>query len=127
MVVYDSLGAAHSLTFQFNKTAANAWNYSITIPAAEVGASGAPVSIGSGILQFDGNGQLASPATDITGLTLTGLANGASDLTFDWRLFNNGAGLMTQMSAASNVSSTYQDGFSSGSLLDFNIGGDGVI
>lgn len=127
MIVYDSLGASHALTFQFSKTASNTWGYDITIPAADVGKTGAPVSISSGTLQFDGNGQLTSPATDITGLKLTGLANGASDLTFDWHLFDNGASLLTQMAAASNVSSSYQNGFSSGSLQDFSIGSDGVI
>lgn len=35
--------------------------------------------------------------------------------------------MLTQMAAASNVSSSYQDGFSSGSLQDFSIGSDGVI
>jgi len=127
MVVYDSLGASHALTFQFSKLAANQWSYDITVPAAEVGGSGAPVSIDTGVLQFDGNGQLISPATDVTGLTIAGLANGASNLVFDWHLFQNGVGMLTQMSATSNVSSTYQDGFSSGSLLDFSIGSDGVI
>ncbi len=127
MVVYDSLGASHSLTFQFSKTSANTWGYNITIPAEDVGQTGVPVSIRTGTLQFDGNGQLTSPAADITGLTISSLANGASNLTFDWHIFDNGAGMVTQMSAASNVASSYQDGFSSGSLLDFNIGGDGVI
>jgi flagellar hook protein FlgE len=127
MVVYDSLGASHALTFQFSKTAANTWSYDLTIPAEQVGKTGAPVSISNGTLQFDGNGQLVSPTSDITGLTIAGLANGASDLKFDWHLFDNGAGMFTQMSAASNVSSGYQNGFSSGSLLDFTIGNDGVI
>lgn len=127
IMVYDSLGAAHSLTFQFSKTATNTWNYSITIPASDVGQAGSPVSIDTGTLQFDGNGQLVSPTGDVAGLTISGLANGASNLTFDWRLSDNGTGMLTQMSATSNVSSTYQDGFSSGSLLDFSIGGDGII
>lgn len=127
MVVYDSLGSSHALTFQFSKTAANQWTYNITIPSADVGTTGSPVSIKTGTLQFDGNGQLTSPTADITGLTITGLASGASNLTFDWRIFENGAGMLTQMAATSNVASTYQNGFSSGSLLDFSIGGDGVI
>jgi flagellar hook protein FlgE len=127
MVVYDSLGSSHALTFQFSKTAANEWTYNITIPATDVGTIGAPVSIKNGTLQFDGNGQLTSPTSDITGLTITGLVSGASNLTFDWRILENGAGMLTQMAATSNVASTYQNGFSSGSLLDFSIGGDGVI
>jgi len=44
IAVNDSLGASHVLTFTFTKTAANAWNYSIAIPAADVGAVGNPLS-----------------------------------------------------------------------------------
>src|SRR5258708_6769456 len=32
VIVNDALGATHVLTYTFTKTAANAWNYSITIP-----------------------------------------------------------------------------------------------
>jgi flagellar hook protein FlgE len=127
LTVYDSLGGSHVLKFEFSKTAANTWSYNITIPADDLGQTGAPVSIGSGTLQFDGNGRLTSPATDITGLTVSGFANGASALTFNWRLFENGESTVTQMTGASNTASTYQDGFSSGALLDFNIGSDGTI
>ncbi len=127
MVVYDSLGASHSLTFKFSKTAANTWSYQISIPAEEVGATGAAVPISTGTLQFDGNGQLISPAANIAGITISGLSNGASNLVFDWHLFDGGMGLMTQMSAASTVGSGYQDGFSSGSLLDFSISSDGIV
>ncbi len=53
MEVYDSLGASHTLSFNFTKEGTNQWGYQITIPAADVGSSGAPVVIGSGTLQFD--------------------------------------------------------------------------
>jgi flagellar hook protein FlgE len=127
LTVYDSLGASHVLRFQFAKTAQNQWSYDITIPAEDVGKAGTPVPIASGTLQFDGNGQLVSPVADVTGLSISGFADGASDLTLDWKLFQNGQPMLTQMTTASNTASTYQDGFSSGSLLDFTIGSDGVI
>lgn len=127
LTVYDSLGASHVLRFQFAKTAQNQWSYDITIPAEDVGKTGSPVSIATGTLQFDGKGQLTSPAADISGLTIAGFANGASNLNLDWKLFQNGEPMLTQMTAASNTASTYQDGFSSGSLLDFTIAGDGII
>jgi flagellar hook protein FlgE len=128
IAVHDSLGATHVLTMNFTKTAANNWNYSITIPAADVGGTGAPVVVQSGTLTFNGNGQLISPATDITGITISGFANGANNLTFNWNLFSpNNGGLVTQVSGPSATSATQQDGYSSGSLINFTIGSDGVI
>jgi flagellar hook protein FlgE len=51
VTLYDSLGAAHQATVTFTKTAANAWNYTIALPAGE--ATG--ISAGTtGSLTFDG-------------------------------------------------------------------------
>ncbi len=127
VTVYDSLGAGHVLTFTFNKTALNTWAYQITIPAADVGATGAPVALNSGTLTFDGTGALVSPAADVSGITINGLADGANALTFAWNLYSNGTGLLSQVSSASSTASQQQDGNPSGSLSDFSIGSDGVI
>jgi flagellar hook protein FlgE len=128
VTVFDSLGATHVLTFDFTKTAPNAWTYNVTIPAADVGGTGAPVSLHTGTLTFDGNGQLTAPAGNVAGITATGLADGASDLTFNWNLFDaNGNGIVTQVSGASATSSTHQDGFTTGGLQSFTIGSDGTI
>lgn len=132
ITVYDSLGASHVLTFTYTNTGAGAWNYSITIPAAEVGATGNPVVVKSGTLAFDSNGNLTTPAADVAGISIgagtTGaLADGASTLTFTWQLYNNGTGLLTQVAAPSSTSSTNQNGAGSGSLVNFSIGSDGTI
>src|SRR5271168_657614 len=128
VAVNDALGASHVLSYNFTKTAANTWTYSITIPAADVGKAGAPVVINNGTLTFDGTGQLLTPAANVAAIPITGFADGASNLTFNWNLFDaNKAGLLTQVSGPSAVSATQQDGFSSGSLLSFTIGSDGVI
>lgn len=127
ITVYDSLGAAHVLTYTYTNTGPGAWNYSITIPAADVGATGNPVVVNGGPLTFDSNGNLATPATNVTGIAVTGLADGASNLTFDWQLYNNGTGLLTQVAAPSSTSSTNQNGAGSGSLVNFSIGFDGTI
>ena len=126
-IVYDALGASHVVTYNFTKTAANTWNYQITIPAADLAAGGNPV-VGAGTLTFSGSGKLITPATNVTGLTITGFADGANPLTFAWNLYNaNGGGLLTQVAGPSATSSTLQDGFASGSLLNFTIGSDGTI
>jgi flagellar hook protein FlgE len=126
--VNDALGAPHVLTYNFTKTGANTWTYSITIPAADVGQTGAPVVINSGTLTFNGNGQLVTPAANVAGITITGLADGANNLTFNWNLSNpNTGGLLTQVSGPSATAATQQDGFASGSLVNFTIGSDGTI
>lgn len=125
--IIDSLGSSHVLTFTFTKTAANTWSYNITIPAADVGATGAPVSVKSGSLSFNGNGQLTSPAANVTGINITGFADGASNLTFNWTGFTPPTPSITQLAAASAVANSTQDGFPAGSLLHFTVDQNGVI
>ena len=127
VTVFDSLGASHTLTFNYTKTAAGAWNYAITIPAADVGQTGAPVTIKSGTMTFDGAGNLLTPAADVTGIAVTGLANGANTLTFKWQLYDKGTSLVQQVASPTSTSSTQQDGNGSGALVNFNIGADGTV
>jgi flagellar hook protein FlgE len=122
VAVFDSLGAVHVLTYNFTKTGPNAWSYNITIPAADGTVTG-----GTGNLAFNGNGQLIAPAGNVTGISLT-LNNGANPLPFTWDLYSpNGGGLVTQLSAPSATSTTQQDGFSSGTLVNYVINSDGTI
>jgi len=128
VTITDAQGDSHVLTFNFTNTAANTWTYNITIPAADVGATGAAVSVGTGTLKFNGSGVLTTPAADVTGLTITGFADGASNLTFNWNLYDaNKNPLVTQVASPSAASSTQQDGYSSGTLSSFNIQADGTI
>ncbi|HTY83629.1 MAG TPA: flagellar hook protein FlgE [Silvibacterium sp.] len=127
VTVYDSLGATHTLTFTFTNTGAGAWNYAITIPAADVGTTGNPVQVATGNLAFDSNGKLTTPAADVTGIGVSGLADGATNLDLTWQLYNNTAGLLTQVAAPSSTSAINQNGASSGSLVSFTIGSDGTI
>jgi flagellar hook protein FlgE len=128
VAVHDALGASHVLTYNFTKTAANAWSYQITIPAADVGQSGAPVVVKSGTITFNGAGQLLTPGANVPGITIAALADGANNLTFAWNVFDaGGAGLLTQVAGPSATSATQQDGFSSGSLVSYIIGADGTI
>src|SRR5208283_191163 len=127
IVAYDALGASHVLTYNFTNTGTNTWNYTITVPAADL-AAGGNTTVGTGTLTFNGSGQLVTPATNVTGLTIANLADGANPLAFTWNLFNaNGGGLVTQLAGSSATSSTQQDGYASGSLNSFTIGDNGVI
>jgi flagellar hook protein FlgE len=128
--VYDSLGGSHVLSFNFTKTASNAWSYTITVPAADVGglATAPPVTINAGALTFNGAGQLTAPAANVAGITIPGLADGANPLTFAWDLYGaTGTSAVTQVSLPSAVSSTTQDGYASGTLSSYLIGADGTI
>ena len=69
----------------------------------------------------DASNNSNSTTTNIAGITVNGLVDGADPLTFDWDLTNKGAALLTQMAAANSTPSTTQDGFSSGTLTGFSI------
>jgi flagellar hook protein FlgE len=124
--VYDSLGDTHVLTYNFTKTAANAWTYAITIPAADT--TGGVTAVTNGTLTFNGAGQLTLPAANVAGIALPPLSDGANAQTFNWNLYSApGVGDVTQVAAPSAASSTTVDGFASGSLSSYLINSDGTI
>jgi len=128
ITVFDSLGTSHVLTYQFTKTAANAWDYQITLPAADTGGVGAPTVIANGALTFNGNGTLATPAAPVAGIPINGLADGASAMSITWNLTDaSGNSLLTQTSSPSATANTFQNGYGSGTLLDFTISADGTL
>jgi flagellar hook protein FlgE len=125
VTIYDSLGASHILTFTFTKTAANAWSYSLAVPPGDSKLVGGIVTTGT--MTFDGNGNLLTPKANVTGLSIPGLTDGATDMTFDWDLYGGTTPVISQVAATSSTSSTNQDGSSSGTLTDFSIGSDGTV
>lgn len=127
LTIYDSLGQGHSMKFQFTKTGAGAWDYELSVPGADVGSANASVVVGTGKLTFDGNGNLLTPAADVAGITVSGFADGASDLTFGWDLYSGAGSTLSQVASPSSTTASGQDGFSSGSLQKFAISTDGVV
>jgi flagellar hook protein FlgE len=127
--IFDSLGAAHTVTFTFTKTGASDWDWSATIPAEDTGGTSTdpPTEIGSGTFTFDSSGVLSSPTDDAT-LSIAGLVNGAADqdITFDI-IDPSGNPRFTGYAAPSSVAANTQDGYSSAVLRDINIDSDGVI
>jgi flagellar hook protein FlgE len=122
--VYDSLGQSHVATITYNKTSANTWDYTVSLPAGD--ATGTPVD-NTGTLTFDTNGNLVSPTGNIAGITFPGLADGASDLTLNWNLYTNGSPTIAQSSAASSTATTNQDGYASGTYQSFTVDASGVL
>lgn len=127
LTIYDSLGQGHSMKFQFTKTAAGAWSYQLSLPGADVGSANPSVTIATGNMTFDGNGKLLTPAADVAGMTVSGFADGAANLTFGWQLYSGSGAMISQVASPSSTTASGQDGFSSGSLQDFAIGTDGVV
>jgi flagellar hook protein FlgE len=125
--VYDSLGKAHTLTYTFEKTGANAWNYSVKVPGADVGKTD-PVEVTKGTLAFNASGQLTTPSSDVANLKISGFANGAADLTFTWQVKNpSGAMRLTQFNTPSSTSQATQDGYTFGNLTGFQIDSSGYV
>ena len=128
ITVYDSLGEPHDLTINYTNTAPNTWSYSITLPAADTGGTGAPTTIKSGTLDFNSSGVLTSPSGTVTGITISGLADQAADLNLSWNL--NGSGgtpAITQQAAASATTETTQNGYAAGTLTSYSVLSDGTV
>lgn len=127
LIVYDSLGSPHVLSFDFTHTGTGTWDYQITLPAADTGGTGNPTVIATGSLTFDTSGNLTS-TNPITGIAITGLADGAADMSMTWNLAGpNGSSLMTQVDSPSATTSTNQDGYSSGTLQSYTVESDGIV
>ncbi|MGH9445892.1 MAG: flagellar hook-basal body complex protein, partial [Terriglobia bacterium] len=137
---YDSLGQSHVLTYTFTDEGSGTWDYAIGVPGADVGSASTNVTEQTGTLTFNGSGKLtaatvgAAPETgtvaasgNITGITISGLADGASNMNFNWNLYSSGAPVVSQVAGASAASSATQDGFASGSLSSYSIQSDGTI
>jgi len=126
--VIDSQGSSHTLTVTFNKTATNSWKYTVTIPATDL-ATGGSTTVATGTMTFDANGNLTSPtaANDPQVLKITGLADGASNMSINWNLYQNGSPTITQFAEASGVSGTTQNGYAAGQISNVNLQNGGLL
>jgi flagellar hook protein FlgE len=128
LTVYDSLGEAHVLTFNFTNTGPGAWTYTVTLPAADTGGTGNPTTITTGNLTFGSNGNLTSPTGSITGINISGLADGAAAMNLTWNLTGaNGTSLLTQVASPSATTTTTQNGYGSGLLQSYTVEPDGTV
>jgi len=110
--VYDTLGNAHTLQSYFVKTSAGNWGVHASLDGGAAFAAGS--------ITFNSSGALTSgsPIT-IPPQTVT---TGAAPLGFTMDLAGT-----TQFGSAFSVNTLNQDGFTSGRLAGFNIGGDGIV
>ena len=129
VTIYDSLGNSHIVTATFSKdlTTAGQWDYSIVIPDADLQTP--PFTALTGSVAFDSNGKLATPtSTDPSPqLQLTGLKDGASDMTINWNLFNGISPRLSQYAQPSSISAVAQDGSPAAQLVRVAVADAGQI
>lgn len=115
MTVYDSLGAAHTATVYFSKTAAeNTWEQRLYIDGDAVGAAQT--------LEYSNTGALVSPPGGEITFPAYAPATGAAPISLTYDL-----GTSTQYGAAFSVSAIDQDGYTTGRLIGVETGADGVV
>ena len=116
MSVYDSLGNSHAFNTYYVKTAANTWDVYGAIDGTAL-----PSTLGT--LQFNSDGTLNAASSALPFNVSVPLTTGATTplaFTVDF----NGA---TQFGSQFGVNTLQQDGYSSGQLSGYSIGGDGII
>ena len=115
LTLFDSLGATHTGTLYFEKTAvANQWNSRLYIDGTAVGAAQALQYSNAGVLTSPVGGQLAFPAYTPT--------TGAANMTVTVNLANS-----TQYGSNFAVNSVTQDGYTTGRLIGVDIDETGVV
>ncbi|NLZ38500.1 MAG: flagellar hook protein FlgE [Firmicutes bacterium] len=112
-LVYDSQGGVHSITFTFEKTGVNEWEWQVIVPPGVTLQQG-----GSGTLSFDNNGNFASVTDNTLSLGIAGVDD--LNLTIDFSA-------VSQVVGKSNAQVSQQDGFPVGELADYMIGKTGII
>jgi flagellar hook protein FlgE len=129
ITVYDSLGGSHAVSVKFTKdAAAGQWDYTMSFPGSDV--TGGTAVTQTGTVAFDSNGKLVTPSATTASpvLNVTGLADGASDMSITWNLYNpNGQPRLTSFSQPSAVSANAQDGSAAAQLTHVGIANGGQV
>jgi flagellar hook protein FlgE len=115
MTVYDSLGAAHTATTYFSKTAnPNEWEQRLFVDGSAVGVTQ--------IMQFSSTGAIVSPANGQISFPPFTPSTGAAPLTV---LYDFGSA--TQYGGAFSVNSIVQDGYTTGRLIGIDTDSSGIV
>lgn len=106
----------------------------LTITGANMSTAGNVVqdpvasAASTGTLTFDSSGNLVSPAANVTGITFTGLSDGAAPLNMTWDVLgSSGTPTISQTDTTSSTSSPTANGYASGSYNSFTIASDGTV
>ena len=115
LTTYDSLGAAHTATLYFTKTAnVNEWTTQLYVDGNAVGTPQ--------ILEYNNSGTLIDPVGGTIAFPAYTPATGAADMnmTFDFST-------STQYGGSFNVNAITQDGYTTGRLIGIDIDSTGVV
>ena len=131
ITAFDSLGGSHAVSVQFTKNGtAGQWDYKMTFPASDLNSGTATQS---GTVQFNSDGKLTLPVAPIPPATsptlaVSNLADGASNMSIAWNLYNSsGQPRLTMYSQTSAVSANSQDGSAAAQLTHIGIADGGQI
>jgi flagellar hook protein FlgE len=115
LTVFDSLGAAHTASMYFAKTAnPNEWQSRLYVDGTAVGAAQT--------LQYSNTGVLTSPANGQVGFPAYTPATGAAPLTLNFDLSRS-----SQYGDSFSVTSVTQDGYTTGRLIGIDVDSTGVV
>src|SRR5260370_1077059 len=108
--IYDSLGAAHTVTVTFTKNAtAGHWDYAISMPAGDFSTYPGAVT---GSIHLNPNGVMDTPLVSDTPPQIVipdgAFADGAGGMTIKWNLFNGTTPRITQYGQPSPTSAGAQ-------------------
>jgi flagellar hook protein FlgE len=117
VTIYDSLGAAHTASAYFVKTATNAWDMNIFIDGNPIGSANLVYS-DTGELITPNNGIVAVPSYGV----LEGLQTGAAPIELSFNIRQS-----TQFGDAFGVTSVTQDGYTTGRLIGIDVDATGVV
>jgi len=82
----------------------------------------------TGALTFNASGNLVSPAADVSGISFSGLSDGAANLNMTWNILGaSGAPTISQVDTTSAIASTTQNGYASGEYQSFTVGTNGTV
>jgi flagellar hook protein FlgE len=129
----DALNSALSTAGIQNVSVTNT-NGTLAITGANMSTSGSVIqdpvasSGATGKLTFDSDGNLTSPSTDVSGITFSGLSDGAATLDLNWNLYGtSGTSAVTQTASTSTTGTATQNGYTSGDYSSFAVDSTGVV
>jgi flagellar hook protein FlgE len=115
LTTYDSLGAAHTATMYFVKTAnPNEWTTQLYVDGNAVG--------GAQTLEYDNTGALIAPANGQITFPAYTPATGAADMNMAFNFADT-----TQYGGSFTVNAITQDGYTTGRLIGMDIDSTGVV
>jgi len=131
ITVYDSLGTAHQLTLNLQKTAADTWTATLLPtgdPLDDLG-NGAGSASPSVTLQFNSDGSLLNVNGNTSPLTipLTFNPDATNANPAQGQTINIDVSKLTQIANSSSVSVDTSDGSPGGTLSTFSVGQDGTM